>query len=425
MLKGEFSIIAVGLLTFLLLFMKLTMQQETTLSYQTTKTMHPTKANPCHTSLCATILGNLRIGDNFIELGERKLRQRDRQRFFSGLDGILKPAALTIANLETPLIERPPKEKRATNHLFWAEGRKLVNAMGASNITAVSLANRHILDFGEEGVIQTIGALRNAGIDVFGIAPSMDTATGAGRSAETDTAHSSSAPVNETSITAVESPIPGALHKTLSAHDKSIEMIAIGAAEMSAVESSHAPRPIRLELEKMADQIRELRARNENHFIMIHLKNAAVRGTALKMQQSTARTLIDAGADLIVGCGSRFIQVPELYKNKWIIYSLGEAAATTNSPIAHMHKNWPFSGALQIIWERAADTRRPAYRLYPMLNHVQKTDYTPRLLDRREFGSFFWYLLRKGTIEYDRHLKKKMFPGEDTIGHFIELGGHQ
>jgi len=91
-----------------------------------------------------------------------------------GIDERIKEVAeylhdydVVIANLETPLCGGLKKNGYKSVHISSIE--KSVKLLSKLNVTAVCLANNHIMDYGDEGVRQTITCLDSVGIDYFGV----------------------------------------------------------------------------------------------------------------------------------------------------------------------------------------------------------------------------------------------------------------
>ena len=380
--------------------------------------------DPCKDTPCVTFLGNIRLGDNFIKIGNNfELGRRSKREFFRDIKKILLPSAAVIANLEVPLIDEPSEKKRAQNHLFWANKKGLSVALRKSNITAVSLANPHIMDFDIAGLKETTSTLKAAGIDYFGVTLENEDS----KETKTDPLPTAKKAINtNTNIVKAELTTPPNLYrKKFSDLGMNFEIAILSGVQLPRNAPETGARHLAvLNTQKLATQIQTLKKDEPNLFIVAYLTNARPFGTAIASQQQNARALIDAGADLIIGNGSRFIQVPEQYKNRWIIYSLGETVTTTSGTIAEEHRRWPYSGMFRIILSEQQGTLKPTYRIYPILNNVHTTNYHPRLLNKQEFGGLFWYLLRKGTIQHDGLLKRKMYPGEDNSGRFIQLTGN-
>ena len=79
---------------------------------------------------------------------------------------VLKECDFRIFNLETPLVKTAtPIIKEGAN--FWAD-TECVNGLKEMNCNLLTIANNHILDQGEEGLISTISVLRKNEIDYVG-----------------------------------------------------------------------------------------------------------------------------------------------------------------------------------------------------------------------------------------------------------------
>jgi poly-gamma-glutamate synthesis protein (capsule biosynthesis protein) len=93
--------------------------------------------------------------------------------YFSGIKPIFDWADLAIVNLECPFTEHgSPLEK---NFNFRAR-TELVELLVQGRVGAVTLANNHLMDYGEIGVSDTIQTLDRAGILHFGAAGNLATA---------------------------------------------------------------------------------------------------------------------------------------------------------------------------------------------------------------------------------------------------------
>lgn len=95
-----------------------------------------------------------------------------RRRLLSDPVGLLAPirpvlasADLTVANLETAITERGVRQVKQFNFRAPADGFRALRAAG---VDVVSLANNHGLDYGPEGLRDTLAAARSAGLAVVG-----------------------------------------------------------------------------------------------------------------------------------------------------------------------------------------------------------------------------------------------------------------
>ena len=114
------------------------------------------------------------------EWGFNILEKYGRDHFFQKVKRLLLDADTVIANLETPLINdefitRPSFSFSATSRYVqkqgrfqhWSNGPNTVEHLKNNNIRIVSLANNHMLDYGKDGLVQTISVLKNGGIKFF------------------------------------------------------------------------------------------------------------------------------------------------------------------------------------------------------------------------------------------------------------------
>ncbi|MBI1798484.1 MAG: CapA family protein [Candidatus Eisenbacteria bacterium] len=93
--------------------------------------------------------------------------------YFSGVREILEWADLAMVNLECPFTERG--EPLPKNFNFRAR-RELVEILRSGAVDAVTLANNHLMDFGEIGLSDTIDTLDDAKILHFGAGRDLDAA---------------------------------------------------------------------------------------------------------------------------------------------------------------------------------------------------------------------------------------------------------
>ena len=103
-------------------------------------------------------------------IGKYDTKQMGQESVYARLNWaktILQDCDYVIANLETPLTNviktNEPKSMPLRSD---TSNVKVLNYLG---INAVSLANNHVYDYGEKGLVETIRTLEENGIDYFGI----------------------------------------------------------------------------------------------------------------------------------------------------------------------------------------------------------------------------------------------------------------
>lgn len=217
----------------------------------------------------------------------------DGKTFFSGVEGILQSADITFGNLEGVLLDggEPVKEckKPSACYLFRTPTRYALHLRN-TGFDVLSLANNHALDFGEAGRTETMQALKQVGLF-----------------------HS------------------GRLGDIASWKTKGHRLAMIA---FSPTRGSH----LLLDIEEAAARVAQLAAGHDLVLVSFHGGAEGKDATHLSFGEEFyygesrgevvkfARTMIDAGADLIIGHGPHVPRAMEIYKDRLIIYSLGNFA---------------------------------------------------------------------------------------------------
>jgi hypothetical protein len=115
-------------------------------------------------------LGDASFGENYQEkLSTNILEKNGYEYSLENFEKKLTTADLVIANLETPLTNKRESElTKEKSYVHYSDPQKATDAFSAHNMTAFSLANNHTLDRGEEGLYDTIKALKEKGMYSFG-----------------------------------------------------------------------------------------------------------------------------------------------------------------------------------------------------------------------------------------------------------------
>lgn len=109
-------------------------------------------------------LGDLMLGGDV----SRNLRGRPPERFWGDTLTVLREADAVIANLEGPITTNDQRWQRSWKMFHFKADPETVHILTAGNVRFVNLANNHILDYGERGLFDTLGALDRAGIGYGG-----------------------------------------------------------------------------------------------------------------------------------------------------------------------------------------------------------------------------------------------------------------
>lgn len=217
-------------------------------------------------------------------------------------DGIrteIEKADIFMVNQEFPFTQRgrAAADKQFTFRL--PESRMhLLQEMG---VDIVTLANNHILDFGEEGLLDSCKALDEAGIMYVG--------------GGEDFARASAL-------------------KTITVGQKIIGFLGTSRVYMDASWAAGAGHPGVFSTYDTTLPLKAIKeARQQCDFLVVYVHWGVERETVPKdYQRSMGRAYIDAGADLVVGSHPHVLQEMEEYNGKMIVYSLGNFVFGSSIP---------------------------------------------------------------------------------------------
>jgi hypothetical protein len=165
-------------------------------------------------------------------------------------------------------------------------------------------------------------------------------------------------------------------------------------------------------------QITSLRQANPEAFIIAFPHWGSNYFYVNERQQSLAREIIDAGADIIVGHGSHMMQEIELYKGRWIIYGIGNFVF--NSP--GRYRNFdvlPFGLIPRITFFQQKDKFCVNVRLYPIHIDNRVTDYQTRFVNEAQFRKIVGFFMPHRKEQTG--LEKRMRSGSDKHGYYFSF----
>ncbi len=203
---------------------------------------------------------------------------------------LLSNADIIIGNLEGPLTNRETAEINDKQYLFRSPPQAVSPALHRAGFNAMNLANNHILDYGINGMSDTIESLDQFGITSIGVGQNLGEAR-AGRiirTAQGDVALLGYSLTFPESFWATDSQ-PG----TAFGHRKQI------------VE----------DIQRLSQQA---------DYVVVSFHWGREKTEILRpYQPRLARAAVDAGADVVLGHHPHILQAVEKYKQGLIIYSLG------------------------------------------------------------------------------------------------------
>ena len=238
--------------------------------------------------------GDILLGRNYPE-GTHQMTAKDGADLLTGVDSIIRGADVAMGNLEGVLLDKGGTPKNCggdPSHCFTFRmperyAKHLVNA----GYDLISIANNHGRDFGESGQKSTMRVLREAGLAYAGIKGVC----------ETDTIHRSGLVIGFIAVAPHTSMLSNheydyvaSLVKRLKEDDHCDIVVVSMHAGAEGTSHTHV-------------------TRQDEMFL------GANRGNVYKF----AHRMIDAGADIVFGHGPHVVRAVELYKGRFIAYSLG------------------------------------------------------------------------------------------------------
>jgi poly-gamma-glutamate synthesis protein (capsule biosynthesis protein) len=119
------------------------------------------------------LLGDVMLGREVA----RVLRRDGPAPLFSAeLVSVLREADAVVANLECCISNRGEKWPDPNKPFFFRAPRIAVDALARLNVSAVTMANNHALDYGYDALEDTLGCLRDAGIATTGAGCDVESA---------------------------------------------------------------------------------------------------------------------------------------------------------------------------------------------------------------------------------------------------------
>lgn len=260
-------------------------------------------AAPPPAQISVLVSGDVTLGyhyEEYVDEQVKKGKPRDEMFAwgFAKVRSLTTKADLFVVNLECPFTERG--EKIAKNFNFRARP-ELVAALIAGGVDVASLANNHMIDYGPEGLFDTVSALDTHGIVHFG----------AGRTL---------AAAREPAIVE-KNGVKLAFLGYFFLGDRNIEPPAVIATGEQPGVAGHFSDTA--ELKKMLEADIRAAKQKADHVIPFFHWGRESKGQPEPYQIEVAHHAIESGASAVLGSHPHVLQGMELYKGAPIIYSLG------------------------------------------------------------------------------------------------------
>ena len=209
----------------------------------------------------------------------------------TGNDGavreLISRADIAIANFENPA---PNRFRWHTSGTTFTADPSLIDGLVEAGLDYVSIANNHIGDAGDTGILQTIANLRKRGLNY----------SGAGKD-----------------LAAARKPA------ILDANGVKVAVLGFDAIAKTYWAGRNETGSAQLSLQMARTGIKAAREAGAEVVIVFPHWGVEYRSAPLERQQQLARDIIDAGADMIIGNHAHYAAAMEVYKGKPIWYALG------------------------------------------------------------------------------------------------------
>lgn len=345
-------------------------------------------AQPCKAdSLTILFAGDTHFGENYqyspkFNRGVNIIEKNGYDYFFENISGLLLPADLVIANLETPLFNINAGSERiplsyVKPYLHFGSAGEAPFYLKKYNITVVNMGNNHSMDYGTYGLDETIYALNSNGISYFG--------------AGVDSTQAAEPFIKD--FGDFKLAVFGGF-EFRSRYDTLYDFYA----------GNQKPGVNTLDADAVTGQIQEYRKKYPGIFIVIYPHWGNNYKPANEEQKNAAHKFIDAGADMVVGHGAHTIQEIEYYNGKWILYNIGNFIF--NAPGRYSSTGAKPYG---FITSLSVKDKERSLRLYPVYTENHETDYQLRYLDKDEFEDCYNFILNDNIREKIRKNQKGYF----------------
>ena len=248
--------------------------------------------------------------------GDIALNRKNPRGAFGRLSPIIRKADLAFANLELPLSR---SGRPAAGKIIIRGAPEMAEALAEARFDALSVANNHMLDYGEEAFFETLDLLDRRAIPHVGAGKNL-AAAGRPRILERGGLR--------IGLLAYCSVIPrGFAAGPGKAGVNPLWARTAYQPSVSPEDYPGAPPEVLTwaepeDLRRMARAVRRLRKRVDLVIVNHHWGTSMVHEVRA-FQSQIARAAVDAGADLVLGGHSHVLQAVEFYKGVPVVYSMG------------------------------------------------------------------------------------------------------
>lgn len=234
------------------------------------------------------------------------------------MQALLASADHVVGNLEIPLCEGGVRQEKMVAHKASSAIAVDLKAIGFDTLV---LANNHAMDYGVEGLLETMQHLRAAGIAPAGAGTSLEEALQVHLLTNGDI---------RVALVCVSALLP--LGAAATSDRPGIAPLRVDTAYAVdaniLMEQPGSPPEVRTEIrEEDFDRLARVVAvaRKEADFVLAYVHwGVGGQQEQAPYQQVLGRRLVETGVDVVVGCHPHLLQEIEHYRGGWILYNLGE-----------------------------------------------------------------------------------------------------
>ena len=291
----------------------------------------PPAVGPGRSSTTIAFLGDIMLGRGVAE----EIGRREPAVFWGDLVPVLAAPDLVIANLECAITEHTVPWTRTSKAFHFRAPPDAVEVLRAGRVGAVGLANNHVLDFEQGGLLDTLRHLETAGIAHAGAGETLEQA-------------------REPAVVTA-----GVLRVGIAAFTDNEPGWAAGPGRPGTSQLRFLPTPGALRtVERTVARARDAGA----SFIVLSLHwGANMVERPPRPFRRFARAALDRGVDMIHGHSAHIFQGVEVHHGKPILYDTGEALDDyAIDPVLRNDRSF-------IILADLEDARVRALRLVPIL----------------------------------------------------------
>lgn len=265
-----------------------------------------------------TFVGDIMLGRSI----KTKSELNNYEGIFKDVSYLWKDSQYVSGNVESALLDNPEEFKKSDKEIHLYAETKVANLLKNNGFTMANLSNNHLGDFGREGVLSTINAVKMAGLNYVGAGENIN-----------DAATYDIQDVNGIKVATIG--ISDIVPKDFSAN-----------RTQAGILSTMYPSYNRLVYE----------ASQEADLVVVNLHWGIEYGVdETEEQEKIAKALIDAGADVIIGSHPHVLQPIQTYKDGIIFYSMGNFvfdqgwSRTKDSMVLNYYINENGEGTFELV----------------------------------------------------------------------------